>query len=160
MITHVFLGRFCPLHKGHLGMISTIIKEFGETRVLIVIGSSSLKSINTRTPYTFAVRKKMVGAVFPNVKVIPLADTNNDNVWLNKIGKIEKKLKTKFIFYGGSKNDLKVLAQKFETKVLINRNKNKISGTKVRDAIIKGDWKKIKKMVDKKILPLILKKKS
>lgn len=162
----VYLGRFCPFHKGHEMILKTLTKKYGESRVVVLIGSPNF--LSERTPYTFELRKRMIRTVFPKLKIIPLPDTTKkpkylgdpyNTKWLNRISKIEKSLKSKFVFYGGSKTDLEILALRFKTKVLLDRNKKGkgISGTLVRGAIKKGDFKTVKKMVNPKIFELVLK---
>jgi cytidyltransferase-like protein len=163
--TPVYLGRFCPFHSGHEMVIKRLCKKFGESRVLVIIGSSRVKT--SITPYSYRERRKMVKIIFPNIKVIPLPDTHNrpkrigdpnNVIWLAKIKRMEKKMKTKFIFYGGSKKDLEILAMEFPTKVIFDRNYEGlgISGTKIREALITGNTNIIRKSVNKKILSLVL----
>lgn len=161
----VLLGRFCPFHLGHQKIVDKLIYDFGEKSVLIIIGSST--TINSRTPYTFSQRKNMIRSIYPNIRILPLPDpepnlitfhNDTNNVWLDSVEELEKRMKAKFTFFGGSVEDLKVLAERFKTKVLIDRKEksNKISATKIRRALSKKDLKTATKMLDSKVLPLAL----
>lgn len=161
----VFTGRFAPLHKGHQMTIDAMTKENGIENCLILIGSSN--SYTERTPYTFEQRREMIMAIYPKIKTLPLPDVKpelkhfdgtTNTIWLERIKKIEKDLNTKFIFYGGSKEDLEILATTFETRIPIDRNKKglNISATLVREALGKNDTQALKRMVDPRILNLVI----
>ncbi len=160
----VLLGRFCPLHLGHQKIVDRLIQKFGEANILIIIGSSTTK--NFRTPYTLSQRKEMVHLVYPNIKTVPLPDPEPDlitfhndtnGVWLDSVEELEKRMEAKFTFFGGSIEDLNVLAERFKTKVLVDRKKksNSISATKIREAVDKNDSKTTSKMLDPRVLTLL-----
>ncbi len=136
---YVYLGRFSPFHEGHKMLLTKLINKFGIENCLVLIGSSNV--LNERTPFKFETRKKMILKDFPDVKILPFADVDNDVVWLNNIKKLEKKLGQKFIFYGGSAKDLEVLSKGFETHVFIDRftEGKGISGTQIRRSLISTD---------------------
>jgi bifunctional NMN adenylyltransferase/nudix hydrolase len=78
----VFIGRFQPFHNGHKAVVDTALEKAKE--VIIVVGSS-FASRNTRNPFTFAERKAMIKAEYPqdNVKVVPVSDyPYDDNKWV------------------------------------------------------------------------------
>lgn len=159
------MGRFSPLHKGHQMIIDYMIKKHGIKNCLVLIGSSN--SLTERTPYTFKQREKMIHVLYPEIKTLPLPDVepelqlyrdNTNEIWLNNVEKIEKNMGTKFVFYGGSNDDLKVLSERFPTEVAIDRTtegKN-ISGTVIRKNIKDKNYDLIAKLVDKKIAPEII----
>ncbi len=160
----VIIGRFSPLHKGHQMIIDYMIKKHGIKNCLVLIGSSN--SLTERTPYTFKQREKMIHVLYPEIKILPLPDVepelqlyrdNTNEIWLNNVEEIEKNMGTKFVFYGGSTEDLKVLSERFPTKVAVNRitkGKN-ISGTIIRKNINGKNYKTVDKFVDAKITKLI-----
>ncbi len=160
--TAVFLGRFSPFQRGHASIVEEMIRVNGMENCLIMIGSSN--TLNERTPYTYEQRAEMVKAVFPEIKTIPLPDgkpglvyfdgsTNEE--WLDNIEKIQKEQQTKFVFYGGSKEDLEILAQRFETVVLVDRKKSpEITATNVRSALDKNDQEMLEKLLDQRVIPL------
>jgi len=160
------VGRFSPLHIGHQTIIDYMVKRHGVENCLILIGSSN--SISDRTPYTFEERLKMIHTLYPKIKVLPLPDPepeleyfsdNTNEIWLDNIEKIEKDIGDKFIFYGGSRDDLSILSQRFTVKVAVDRNREgrDVSATKIREAIADSDYKCIDKLVNKKISNLATK---
>lgn len=136
---HVYLGRFAPLHDGHKMLLAKLIKNFGLKNCLVLIGS--VNEIDDRTPFLFETRKKMVTDSFPGIRVLALPNLNNDHDWLVSITKLEKKLGHKFVFYGGSLEDLAILAERFETHVLVDRfvEGMGISATEIRKTLTKTD---------------------
>lgn len=137
MIKHVYLGRFAPFHDGHKLLLTRLIEKFGIENCLILIGSTNV--LNDRTPFSFIARRKMILKEFPGIKIMPVPDFNDDDVWLSEVEKLQNSLGARLIFYGGSLEDLKILSKKFETVVLIDRfteGKN-ISATKIRQKMRK-----------------------
>ncbi len=138
----VVLGRFSPLHKGHEALIGALIKKHKIAHSLVFIGSSEANT-DGRTPYSFQTRKDMVQQRFPGILVLPLPDigvTENDfkmtnGKWLDQISAIETKMQAQFVFYGGSQNDLKYLAERFKIAVLVDRKSIPITATGVRSDI-------------------------
>lgn len=162
-IYHVCLGRFSPLQLGHQRAISTLIEKFGQDNVLVLIGSST--SINSRTPYSYERRKAMISTIFPKLRILPLPDTNpslvhfdgsTNDLWLDNLSALESNFNAHFIFYGGSTEDLAVLAERFETAVLVDRFGigEGISATQVRLALDKGDTEALGSLLDPRVLPL------
>lgn len=160
MDKYVYLGRFSPLHRGHQQVIDKLILQFGLKNIIVMIGSSN--KINGKTPYTYSYRKKILKAIYPKIKIIPVPDFYNDTKWLNYIKDLEIKLNSKFIFFGGSMEDLQLLNTVFETRVLVDRFKEglNISGTKVREAIVQSDVKYLKKSLDPYTFNLLVSKAS
>lgn len=161
----VYIGRFSPFHKGHEMILRKMISEYGINGCLVLIGSST--SYNERTPYTFEERRKMIATLFPKIKILPLPDINpkltifdggTNEKWLESIGQIEREMKAKFIFLGGSAQDLEILSQKFDTRVISNRDTNglRLSATLIRDALSSNDLETVKEMVNKKNFNLIV----
>ncbi|NMC77484.1 MAG: hypothetical protein GYA60_09375 [Candidatus Methanofastidiosa archaeon] len=162
------VGRFSPLHLGHQMIIDTMIQESGIENCVIFIGSSN--SLNSSTPYTYEERERMIHLLYPKMKIFPLPDVepelevfrdDTNDIWLENIKKIERKLGDKFIFYGGSKEDLEILALKFKTKIAIDRyTKGKgINATNIRSAINKKEFESVEKFLDKKIGDILLQRK-
>jgi bifunctional NMN adenylyltransferase/nudix hydrolase len=99
----VFIGRFQPFHNGHKAVIDAALKQAKE--VVIVVGSS-FAARNIRNPFTFAERKAMIEAAYPDVSqdmfsifghnqggkrlhIVPVSDyPYDDNKWVNAIQKI------------------------------------------------------------------------
>ena len=156
---NVYLGRFCPLHRGHEQIISSVIEKYGSDNLIVIIGSST--SLNNRTPFTFEQRKKMIRTVFPNIVVLGLPDIKPNNTyfsdettneWLNSIKHIEQKMNGEFKFFGGSKTDMEILGKGFTTEVIVDRESGeKISATKIRAAFDSKKFDDAKKMMSEKV---------
>ena len=81
----VFIGRFQPLHAGHMGVILKALEaaEF----VVLIVGSAFQFRRPDVNPFTFAEREAMIRASLPpeaqeRVIIIPIADSNyNKDQW-------------------------------------------------------------------------------
>ncbi len=160
--TAVFLGRFSPFQKGHASIVNMMIEKYGYGGCLVLIGSSN--TLNKRTPYTFEQREEMIRKVYPEIKIMALPDGKpglvcfdgtTNNQWLDSIEKIQEGLNTKFVFFGGSEEDLKILAERFQTEIAVDRNKTPgLSATRVREALLHDDSRTVNELLDSKIIPL------
>ena len=59
----IFLGRMCPLHKGHERIINKMIEDVGEANSLIIVGSANV--ISERVPFSYEKRKQWINKIFP-----------------------------------------------------------------------------------------------
>ena len=157
--TGVYLGRFSPFHKGHESVLEALISDFGG-KSLIQIGSSN--RLNERTPFTFIQRKKLIQTLYPEVEIMPLPDVASHlgelhqtaERWLDQIFEEEAKRKTRFVFYGGSDEDLQFVGRRFKIKKVC-RTQIKISGTQIREALRAKNDKILRAFVDEKIIDLV-----
>lgn len=80
----VFIGRFQPVHIGHMEVIQTALKQ--SHQVLVLVGSPNSPR-TSKNPWTFPERRAMIDASLPltssvNVAVKPLPDqAYNDQKW-------------------------------------------------------------------------------
>lgn len=87
----VFIGRFSPLHLGHIEVIKEALDR--AERVIVLVGSA-FQPRNARNPWTFEERRQMIVGAFPNqfvysqeshynrLIVKPLSDyPYDDNKW-------------------------------------------------------------------------------
>lgn len=83
----VFIGRFQPLHKGHISIINQIINR--GYIPLIVVGSAQ-EAGTEKNPYSFATRSIMIHCEFPtDVIVVPLDDSLEDDAsWVRRLEKL------------------------------------------------------------------------
>ena len=82
----LFVGRFQPMHLGHLKVIKWILKKYD--KVIIVIGSSQ-DSFTDKNPFTLEERKKMIQKTLRSEKIlkkkysiIGIPDVYDDDVWV------------------------------------------------------------------------------
>lgn len=75
----IYIGRFQPLHKGHVATIDYIFDTTEVTNLVIFVGSAN-KSISAKNPWTYQERKEMlVGSLkdkpyFDKIQIKPLND--------------------------------------------------------------------------------------
>ena len=141
----MLIGRFQPLHKGHVKAIEFSLKN--SDKLFIVIGSSE-KSNQKRNPFSFEERKKMIELAInekelqDNISIIPINDANNHTEWIasikNTVGEYN------LIFTNDELTEK--LFKKNETKVinvpLLDRNI--LSATEVRKRLeLDKEWKSL-----------------
>jgi nicotinamide-nucleotide adenylyltransferase len=82
-MTCVIIGRFQPLHKGHVSLIKQALNDHDEVKVLVC----NSKIIGTkRDPFTAEERVKMLKENFGSkIKIYSITDTNNDSEWYDLI---------------------------------------------------------------------------
>lgn len=88
--TLVFIGRFQPFHAGHYIVVQEALAQAEE--VIMVVGSS-FASRSFDNPWTFAERKRMIRARFPqaNLKIVPVMDyPYNDAKWVSAVRRVVK----------------------------------------------------------------------
>jgi nicotinamide-nucleotide adenylyltransferase len=131
----LFIGRFQPLHNGHVyGIKKTLaIAE----KVIVVIGSSR-EAGTENNPFDFEARKKMIAALkLPNTTVVGLPDYASDEVWLSELVKLVGKFDLV-----ASNNDwvlsiMKAAGYKtFETGLF---RRDELEGVKIRGLLRSGD---------------------
>ena len=85
----IFVGRFQPPHKGHLGAIKNILKKVDE---LVIIVGSSQYSHRLNNPFTTGERITMIrkaleeeGIRSPRYWIIPVPDVQLHMLWVSQI---------------------------------------------------------------------------
>lgn len=73
------VGRFQPLHKGHVALVKAAQERCGE--VAIALGSTQAKP-SLRNPFTAPERRQMLAAVFPGVPVFDVPDIHDPSRWV------------------------------------------------------------------------------
>ncbi len=139
----IIIGRFQPLHKGHLELIKIAGKEC--ERILIVIGSSNAEP-DEHNPFDFSKRKQMIEDVLKennisNFKIFGLDDIPDDDKWVEHIEKNTQKFD---IVYSGDVQDLELFGNTGYKLKSIGRIGN-INATDIRKKIRANDesWKEL-----------------
>jgi bifunctional NMN adenylyltransferase/nudix hydrolase len=84
----VFIGRFQPLHKGHLSVIN---KALEISKYLVILAGSANSPRSYRNPFSFEERKSTIFGSIPShlrdrVQILPLEDSvYNDNQWIRNV---------------------------------------------------------------------------
>ncbi len=148
----LFVGRFQPLHKGHVRIIRKLLKKY--EKVLILIGSMQEKRTD-KNPFTFYERKKMLELVFKKeiekgkIEIHGVKDVNNDEKWAEKIIR-----QYKFdIVISGNSRVLKCFENKKPIKKVSLWKPEIYTATNVRKVMKKNN--KWKNMVPKEIIQFL-----
>ncbi|MFA6329250.1 MAG: nicotinamide-nucleotide adenylyltransferase [Candidatus Micrarchaeia archaeon] len=150
MTRALFIGRFQPIHEGHLSAIKEILSQYDE--VAIIVGSSQ-ENLTGRNPLTTGERIEMIYAVLrangfaSRAYVIPVPDTPESGLWPARVLSYAPKVDAVFtandytqnlfsIYNGSVRDGIRIINQKVV---------GKISATAIRDKIIKGDasWERM-----------------
>jgi nicotinamide-nucleotide adenylyltransferase len=129
----LFVGRFQPLHIGHLKAIKWILKKCD--KIIIVIGSSQ-ESKTDKNPFSLNERKKMIENTLKaegmegKYEIIDIPDVHNDEAWIKNI--LEK---TKFDIVFTMNDWTKRCFEKYKISVKEHPIFDNISGSKIREMI-------------------------
>jgi nicotinamide-nucleotide adenylyltransferase len=155
--TALFIGRFQPLHHGHIYILTKILKSYRKLK--IGIGSSQLSKIKS-DPFTYEERVNFITSALKKrgipperYEIFPIPDIFNANKWVEHVIGIVGDFDTIF-----SNSDW--VRQLFQNKGMnvgekIEIFKKKYNGSNVRKLISKEnkDWKSL---VPKEISTLII----
>ena len=116
MKTGVIIARFQTpyLHKGHHSLIQKVIEA--HNRVIIVLGVSPIISTKNN-PFDFFTREKLIKQSYPNVYVLPLANTPSDKVWSDNLDNLLYSTfpGSQFVLYGSRDSFIPYYLGKNET---------------------------------------------
>ncbi len=136
----LILGRFQPLHMGHLSLFEAVIDEGHE--LLICIGSSNQKRTDNN-PYTSLERTKMIKSVLSNYNckydIYEIPDINNNELYVKHL---ESMVPEFDLVYSGNKL-VKTLFENAGYSVIIPNLINRVAwqGASIRQAMKDdGDW--------------------
>jgi nicotinamide-nucleotide adenylyltransferase len=93
-MTALFIGRFQPLHIGHITIIQNLLKQYDQ--VVVAIGSAAKNRMN-KNPWTLAERMEVLHMVFGDIakiRFISQVDCLDDDEWwkdiINKSRQIDR----------------------------------------------------------------------
>jgi len=139
----LFVGRFQPMHLGHLKVIKWILKKYD--KIFIAIGSSQESNTN-KNPFTFEERKIMTQNTLNSERIekkkyeiFGIPDVHDDKAWVENI---LKKAKFDVVF---TKNPwTKRCFEAFNIPVKEHPMFDNISGSKIRKMIENNDdWQEL-----------------
>ncbi|MEK6976030.1 MAG: nicotinamide-nucleotide adenylyltransferase [Candidatus Thermoplasmatota archaeon] len=82
------VGRFQPVHKGHVALIARALEDCQQ--VVVGIGSAASKT-SLRNPFTAAERRQLIAAAFPQevasgrLTIVDVPDINNPPRWVEHV---------------------------------------------------------------------------
>lgn len=84
MKVRIVIGRFQPLHNGHVNLINAACSDTDKT--VIIVGSSD-KYGTKSNPFTFQQREALLRSLYidPSIDVLPLPDHVDDEKWLESL---------------------------------------------------------------------------
>ena len=134
----LILGRFQPLHMGHLSIFENVIDS--DEELLICIGSSNEKRTE-ENPYTSSERTQMINSVLSNYKckykIFEIPDINNNDLYVTHLKSIVPHFDK---VYSGNKL-VKELFEKAKYPVVVPNliNREVWQGVSIRQAMKDGD---------------------
>ncbi len=83
----LIVGRFQPLHKGHLSVVREVLRQCDE---LIIVMGSAEESHTEKNPFTAGERYEMILSSLTDeerkrVVIVPIRDVNRYSVWVNHV---------------------------------------------------------------------------
>ncbi len=141
-ILGVSVGRFGPVHLGHVRVGNMMIENHGSKNSLIVIGSSN-NPPSLRHFFSYLERRKYLQILFPDIKLFGIPDYPNDEIWLTALDDCIKAIgfdPLKAVYWGGCEEDVSFFINAGRNVKIINRFEKadlKISATEVRDCLIR-----------------------
>jgi bifunctional NMN adenylyltransferase/nudix hydrolase len=139
--TAVYVGRFNPIHLGHVNVIRQMLDKHRASNTLVIIGSSNTPQ-SLRHFFSYEERKFFIQKLFPDVRLVGLPDYNNDAAWISALEDILKLAGMDIkdtVFFGGSKEDTRFFEEAVYKVHIVNRFEGaqaRISATEVRDALM------------------------
>ncbi len=167
----VIVARLNPLHIWHENLIKNCLKQC--EKIVIILWSANI--INKDNPLSLKQRKEILNLVFQKVileekiEIFSLDDYESDIVWLQNLKNLLKEyLNEKIVFYWWDLNNdfaIKVLKEHKNDFynidfVEIKRSIIPISATIVRKLIRNSNIIELKKWINKKEVPFLIKNKD
>lgn len=130
----VIIGRFQihQLHEAHCDLIETVINNHKKT--ILFLGVTPVLG-STNNPLDFTSRKKMIEKKYPDLVIVALPDTRNDETWSKNI---DNRIREVFpigdvLLYGGRDSFIPHYKGQFDTTEL--EQTIYVSGTEIRKQI-------------------------
>ena len=140
--TGLIIGRFQPLHKGHLEMIRKVSSECG--MVIIGIGSAQYSHVPDN-PFTSGERYSMIHQAvkadgIDNAVIVPIEDMHIYSLWVSKVRSLCPPFS---VVYSNNKATIRLFKEAgYSVRSSPIYNREEFSGTEVRKRMAEGgDWK-------------------
>lgn len=140
----LIIGRFQPLHRGHMEVVRKVVRE--SDHVTIGIGSAQY-SHTKENPFTAGERYSMIAETLKaegigNCYIVPVEDLNRYSVWVSQVVSMCPKFTR---VYTNNPYTRRLFAEAgFEVRDSPLYNRSEYSGTEVRRRIrAYGDWRSL-----------------
>lgn len=141
----IYLGKFNPIHFGHMNIINNMIAEFGYENSLLLIGSCNNK-LDMYLYFTYSQRRNMIKSLYSDLSIVGLPDFKHVDQdpeykqWHQILWDI---IRLKFpdatienvVFYSGSKGDA-FFYKGYNVKIIERSDENHYSSSEVRERLI------------------------
>jgi nicotinamide-nucleotide adenylyltransferase len=140
----LFIGRFQPLHNGHMHAMEEVFAK--EKSVVVVIGSAQA-SFTPINPFTTGERIEMVQAALTALAIpcsrfliVPIPDVDNFSIWADHVIRYLPPFGS---VYTGSETVRGLFAQtKHSVRLIAPHQRDKLSSTEVRRRMLSNeDWR-------------------
>ena len=149
----LIIGRFQPLHNGHLEVIKKVASECD--RIIIGIGSAQY-SHSRDNPFTAGERYLMISETIKaegigNVSIVPVEDINRYSIWVSHVAAMCPPFS---IVYSNNSITRRLFEEAgYELRDSPLYNRKEFSGTEVRRRMAEGgDWEKLVPKVVAKVI--------
>lgn len=157
------IGRFNPLHLGHVSMINPMVRDNDFS--LILVGSANLQRQH-KNPLTYAERAHLLTHLYPNTIVLPLNDFGDEQLWVDEVERkvnetlsilniqnqeVEVNLYTGGSQKGNDENLRQMWCEPLGHKVIPVYLDLELSATVVRDHFYKEEMELIIDMIPEKV---------
>ena len=145
--TALFVGRFQPLHRGHVRAIRELLKRY--RCVIVLVGSTNKR--DQENPFSFSERRRMFERVFKNqqrLRIRGMSDVDNDPVWTRNVARIRFD-----VVVSGNPHVLRCL-EKFPHEKLKFYQAKSYNATNIRK-LLKEKNRRWRTLVPKQIAPLV-----
>ncbi|MEE9474335.1 MAG: nicotinamide-nucleotide adenylyltransferase [Candidatus Hydrothermarchaeaceae archaeon] len=140
----LLIGRFQPVHRGHIYVIKEIQKKVDE--VIICIGSAQ-KSHSLENPFTAGERVMMLkkglyeNGITKNYYILPVPDVDNNSIWISHITSLTPPFSK--VYSGNTLVKRLFKEQGIEVDTPPMYNRKEFSGTEIRRRMLEGKpWEK------------------
>ncbi|HHD15136.1 MAG TPA: nicotinamide-nucleotide adenylyltransferase [Euryarchaeota archaeon] len=138
----LFIGRFQPLHNGHISIMEAAMKDVDE--LVVVIGSAE-SSHTLKDPFTAGERMEMLlGTCMElgwgeRVTVVPVRDVNRYSIWADHVLSYIPGID---VVYSNNALTAMLFREKgFEVRSTPLVDRNVLSGVRIRRMMVEGeDW--------------------
>ena len=146
IIRGLYIGRFQPIHLGHLACIKHVLSKTSE--VIIVVGSAQF-SHTLHNPFTAGERVTMIRLAMDEAKInpsnyflIPIRDLRIHDLWVSHV--VSQTPRFEIVFSNEPVTSRLFKESGFRVETIPFYDREQYSATEIRERIVKGaGWTKL-----------------